>query len=100
MRRTSYKGKYKLSKHEFYVAYHAALCPDNQIISDAIVECVKEAGEDIFIWLFEAVTHENVTYTTLRMRDNPIPCGKNQYYEKRRKFYYLLFKRIMGIHGA
>lgn len=58
-----------------------------------IEQTVKEAGEDIYLWLLKGVTNENCTYNYLSMRMN-IPCGKNYYYDRRRRFYYLLSKKL------
>jgi len=58
-----------------------------------IEQIVKEADSNIYCWLLKGVTNENCTYTYLAQMMN-IPCGKNYYYDKRRKFYYLLSKRL------
>ena len=58
-----------------------------------IEETVREAGEEIYIWLLCAVTNENCTFNYLSTKMN-IPCGQTYYYDKRRKFYYLLSKKI------
>lgn len=61
--------------------------------TDLIEETVKETDPALFPWLLKAVTNEGVTYNYLRTVMQ-IPCGKNIYYEARRKFYYLLAKKI------
>ena len=58
-----------------------------------IEDTAKEAGEDLYPWLLKGVTNEGITYNYLRMIMR-IPCGKNQYYDKRRKFYALLCDKI------
>lgn len=60
---------------------------------DLIENTCKEASEDIWKYILEGVTNEGASYTYLRQTLN-IPCGKNYYYEKRRKFYYLLANRM------
>lgn len=52
-----------------------------------------EAAPDIYQWIIKAVTNEGITYTYLQEYMN-IPCGKKLYYDRRRKFYYLLSMKI------
>ena len=58
-----------------------------------IEETAKEADKEINSYILKAVTEEGITYRYLRSVMN-IPCGKNLFYEKRRKFYYLLSKKM------
>lgn len=53
----------------------------------------KEAAPDIWEYILKGATNEVATYQYLRQRMN-IPCGKNYYYERRRKFYFLLSERV------
>lgn len=55
----------------------------------AVVSCCKEADSYIWSWLLEGVT-EGVGYEILRARG--LPCGKDYYYERYRKFFWLLDK--------
>lgn len=133
--RAGFKGKYALSKHEFYVAYHYALqykewirermaiessqlqgmkydtdkvqtsggvdqMPDiaerairldKQI--QTIVSAAKEADEDLVAWILAGAIEEGMTFYKLQQKG--IPCGKKMYYDRRRKFYYLLSKKIL-----
>ena len=52
-----------------------------------------EAGEDIAKYILIAVTNEDVTFEVLE-RKYHIPCGRTLFYERRRKYYYLLSKEI------
>lgn len=56
------------------------------------------AGRDMADYLLYGVTNEGVTYNYLRQGRNEslgiIPCGKNQYYQMRRLFYYLLSQKL------
>lgn len=54
-----------------------------------VVRCCKEADSYIWTWLLEGVT-EGVGYEVLRARG--IPCGKDYYYDRYRKFFWLLDK--------
>ena len=54
-----------------------------------IVKCCKEADESIWTYIFEGVTC-GVSYGVLVARG--IPCGKDYYYDKYRKFFWLLDK--------
>lgn len=130
------RTEWKMTKHEFYTAYHFALqyrewkdmyrsmqgldainadgMPHGNTTSDPtaskaekmaglkskielVESTVKETDEKLFCWLLKAVTNENITYTYLDEVMN-IPCGKNTYYDRRRKFYYLLSKKIEVKH--
>ena len=44
-------------------------------------------------YLLKAVTEENVTFKYLKTVMN-IPCEKDMFYDRRRKFYFLLSKKI------
>lgn len=65
---------------------------------DLIESTALIAGEDIAEYILYAVTTEGVTYKYLRFGKckelKPIPCNKNEYYQRRRLFYYLLSKRM------
>ena len=58
-----------------------------------IEETTREADPYIAQYLLKAVTQEGVTYTYLR-ETMQIPCGKNYYYERRRRFYWLMAKKL------
>lgn len=58
-----------------------------------IEETAKEVDAELWEYIVKAVTNENVTYNYLKQIMN-IPCGQTYYYEKRRKFYYLLSSKI------
>lgn len=57
----------------------------------------KESAPDLYDWLLLAVTNEGITYTYLQMVKG-IPCGRNYYYEARRRFYFNLNKEINEGH--
>lgn len=57
-----------------------------------IEDTAKEADPELWKYVLKGVTDENASYTYLRQVMN-IPCGKNYYFEKRRKFYYLLSRK-------
>lgn len=58
-----------------------------------IEQTAIEADPGIYQYILKAVTNEHISYNYLKMIMN-IPCGKNYYYEKRKKFYYLLAQKI------
>ena len=58
-----------------------------------IEKTVMETEPDIFEYLLLAVTNEGITYDYLKTIKH-IPCGKNLFYDRRRKFYYLLSSKI------
>lgn len=51
------------------------------------------AGGELYPWLLLAVTKPGISYNALRQKSG-IPCGKNEFYQKRRYFYYLLDQKI------
>lgn len=56
-----------------------------------IEQTAIEADPDIYQYLLKAVT-EDVSYRYLDMIMN-IPCSRNTYYDRRRKFYWLLSQK-------
>ena len=58
---------------------------------DLVEATAEEADPILKNFIIKAVTNDGVTYLSQRME---IPCGKNMYYEKRRKFYWLLDKKL------
>lgn len=61
-----------------------------------VEDTAKEATSDcryMYPYLLRAVTDSDVTYQYLRTVME-IPCGKNIFFEHRRKFYYLLARKI------
>ena len=55
------------------------------------------AGRDLAEYLLYAVTNEGVTYKYLQSGQcslGKVPCGRNQFYQMRRLFYYLLSKKL------
>jgi hypothetical protein len=60
---------------------------------EMIEETAKEADAELWEYILKGVTDETASYTYLRQIMN-IPCGKNYYFEKRRKFYYLLSRKV------
>ena len=59
---------------------------------DLINRIAVIAGDDLSAYILQAVTQEGVTYNYLRQRG--MPCGKNEFYLRRRRFYYLLSKAL------
>lgn len=111
MRRNSYTGKYKLTKNEYLNAYYYALlyntwkdrCNTGSL-DKAEIEKIKkkmelieqtaiEADGDIYQYILKAVTNVGITYHYLKTVMD-IPCGKDMYYDRRRKFYWLLAQRL------
>lgn len=58
---------------------------------DLIERTVAEADVTIYKWLLEAVTL-GTNYENLSARG--MPCGYQYFYDKKRRFYWLLAKRI------
>lgn len=70
-----------------------------------LIECTAlMAGRDMAEYILYAVTNEGITYNYLRggrCKLGRIPCGRNQYYQMRRLFYYLLSQKLeeMNVKG-
>ena len=58
-----------------------------------IEDSAREADEELCKYILIAVTEEDMTFDKLR-RMTGIPCGKDLYYHLRRKYYYILAKKI------
>lgn len=58
-----------------------------------IEQTAFEADNQLHQYILKAVTCEHISYNYLRMVMN-IPCGKKMWYDRRRKFYYLLSQKI------
>lgn len=111
MRRNSYTGKYKLTKNRYLYAYYYALlynewkdqyntgllhqeeCEQLRKKMELIEQTAIEADGNIYQYILKAVTNAGVTYHYLKTVMN-IPCGKDMYYDRRRKFYWLLAQKI------
>ena len=55
-----------------------------------IEKAAMEADEDLYIYILKAVT-EGLSYTYLKAKLE-IPCGKDLYYDRYRRFFWLLNK--------
>lgn len=60
---------------------------------DIVERCAMESDPELYEWLMLGVTNDGVNYESLKTLKG-IPCSRNTYYDRRRKFYYLLSKRI------
>lgn len=58
-----------------------------------IEQTAIEAAPDIYQYIILAVTNEGYTFNYLKMMKG-LPCGKDKFYDRRRKFFYLLSKKI------
>ena len=53
-----------------------------------VEKAAKEADEDLYFYILKAVT-EGLSYTYLKSKMN-IPCGKDMYYDRYRRFFWIL----------
>lgn len=60
---------------------------------ELIEQTAIEADPDIYPYILEGVTCDYASYNYLKLTKH-IPCGKDMYYSRRRKFYYLLSMKI------
>ena len=59
---------------------------------DAIEQTADEVDPELAEWILYAATHE-VSYEYLKLKKD-MPCGHSKYYTLRRKYYYLLSKKV------
>lgn len=57
----------------------------------AIERAARIADPELHDYILYAVTHEKITFNYLKMQKN-IPCERDRYYDRRRKFYFTLDK--------
>lgn len=57
-----------------------------------IEQTAIEADSELYPYILKAVTNEFISYRYLDMIMG-IPCGKKMYYDRRRKFYWLLSQK-------
>ena len=57
----------------------------------AIERAAELADPELQEYILYAVTHENVTFNSLKALKG-IPCERDRYYDSRRKFYFMLDK--------
>lgn len=60
---------------------------------ELVEQTAIEADGEIYQYILKAVTNEGISYDYLDKIMN-IPRGRNYYYDKRRKFYYLIAQKI------
>lgn len=60
---------------------------------DLVESCAREADRELYRWIMWGVTNEGIDYNALSTLRG-IPCSRNTYYDRRRKFYYLLSKKL------
>lgn len=58
-----------------------------------IEQTAIDTDAELYQWILEGVTSDYATYRYLRDAKG-MPCCKNIYYEQRRRFYWLLSKKI------
>lgn len=62
-----------------------------------VIDAAKEADSEIWEWILKAATTEGATYYSLHNPadgSRPLYCGKKMYYDRRRKFYYYLWRKL------
>lgn len=55
-----------------------------------VEEAAKEADKELYVYILKAVTEE-LSYTYLRTKMD-IPCGRDMYYDRYRRFFWVLSK--------
>lgn len=132
-RKTSYSGRYKLSKFEYgYAKWFSLKYPEWLDEYNTLKDSVKavnydqeghgsgkvndstgelaakraeirrkmlliehaafDAGGEIGEYILKSVIYEDVTFEDMKAQG--LPCERTMFYERRRKYYYLLSKEI------
>lgn len=60
---------------------------------ELVEQTAIEADPEIYPYILKAVTNEGIGYNYLKMVMD-IPCGRDMYYDRRRKFYWLLSSKF------
>ena len=63
-----------------------------------VEDSAAEADPVLAKWILDGAIHEGWSYNYLRLKLN-MPCGKNLYYQTRRKFYYILSQKLTEKYG-
>lgn len=90
----SEKNKYYIDKHRHYELKHFCLQYPNWKKAryskrvELIEQVAKDADKYLWQYILKAVT-EGLSYTYLRTKLD-IPCGKDMYYDRYRRFFWLL----------
>ena len=90
----SEKNKYWIDKHRHYELKHFCLQYPSwkkAYYADRInlvEQTAKQADDELYMYLLKGVTEE-LSYTYLKSQLN-IPCGKDMYYDRYRRFFWLL----------
>ena len=85
--------KYHISKHRYYELKHFCLQysewrGDPHGYRNLVRETCHKADPEIAEYIFKAVT-EGCSYTYLKTKLG-IPCGRSMYFDRYRKFFWLL----------
>lgn len=89
----SRRNQHHISKHRYYELKHFCLqyreWGNDEACNKELVKSVcEETDPSIAAWIFRAVT-DGVSYTYLKTY-LAMPCGKSMYYDRYRKFFWLL----------
>lgn len=69
-------------------ARHAELKAQYSERMEMIEEAAKRADEELYKYILKAIT-EGLSYTHMKTRMD-IPCGKDMYYDRYRRFFWIL----------
>ena len=65
---------------------------------DLVEQAAKAADPELWEYILYAVTHDKISFDTLKAQKN-IPCERDRYYNSRRKFYFVLDKKMRKQEG-
>ena len=67
----------------------ATKCAKYSSKCDVIEKAAKIADPELYSYIIYAVTNKDVTFNNLKARKD-IPCERDRFYDRRRKFYFML----------
>ena len=94
----NYNEQYKISGHSYLELYHHCLRYHDEFKNKIPKECelieqtAFETDKTLYKPLLNNIT-SGVSYDQMKACGIEILCGKNQFYEKRQKFFWLLEKK-------
>ena len=90
---TTYSGMPSSSNTSNPTERIAIDCAELSHKCNAIETAAKTADPELYEYIIYAVTNEKVSFKFLKMQKG-IPCESDRYYNRRRKFYFILDKLL------
>ncbi len=72
---------------------NALKCAELTYKCELIETAAKMADPELYEYIIYAVTNEDISFNILKIQKD-IPCERDRYYDRRRKFYFVLDKLL------